>query len=239
MVWFCSCPQPHCCSDWCNQRLLSGCSHCVGPPPPPPPPPLPPLPPPLLLCGSSSFLCSAPANLRSLLITAAEELEVVFLRSECLLILHATQIGWVQGCVGVWSWMQIIVPLQSRSPANCSLSSDMQNECWHMLTLPSQPCDTANRWQEHADSGGPTGHKICFCSSPSCIHSPCLFNWKKLRMCSTYLCLRPCFKPGSVCSSATSARCTVLCTMEPELQQTTRRMSLWQQRTTLNAILCF
>lgn len=29
LSWLCSCSQPRCCCDWCNQRLLSGCSHSV------------------------------------------------------------------------------------------------------------------------------------------------------------------------------------------------------------------
>lgn len=50
-VWFHASSDSDSCSDWCNQRLLSGCSYSEGPPPP-------------LLCGSSSFLwsCRAPAN---------------------------------------------------------------------------------------------------------------------------------------------------------------------------------
>lgn len=42
-VWFYASSDSDSCSDWCNQRLLSGCSYSEGPPPP-------------LLCGSSSFL---------------------------------------------------------------------------------------------------------------------------------------------------------------------------------------
>jgi len=142
-------------------------SLCTGPPPP-------------LLCGSSSFLwsSSAPANLLKHSWKDRNCFAFAYYFLQKLHQLRAFQRR---------PWSFVTIAESSCEPI--SLLPDMQKVCWHMLTLRTQPCDKANRWQEHSDSRGPTGHKICFhSSSPSfCTHSPSLLNWKTVRVCGTYL----------------------------------------------------